>query len=403
MSPRRTRNDTEKQQYALAAAYLASLGDTQTEIGEKLEIKQPEVSRLLRLAEGRKWLTYRDPAFDPKGVEELWEAAQAKFAKFLSPKGLLEKLQRLQPGGVPRLRSVTVIRHQQGTFHPSVTEAIKAVLHRAAVVGVTWGRTMYDALQIFEKTLQQPIRVANPIQFVPLCGEPMMDVLDPLHYSSSALVAVLHEKVNGKAPGDTNPPPPSLGGVPIIIPAGYTSEEVQVIRHYIGQVSGYGIVFGKGGPGGPRRKPGAGAKPGLVEQVDTVLTSLGVAKKEHRGIFLQQRVDLGDISERELTATVVGDIGGVIIPTGGELSPAAARKLEEMGERWTGVKLHHLERCAGDAVKGGKPGVVVFSRGGPCPQERATVVRRAIELGLVNELVCDGELADALGGGTATA
>jgi hypothetical protein len=389
MKKRRVWGAREKDLYTLAAAFLSSRGDRQTQIADKLQINQSEVSRLLQLARDNHWLKDAHPVFTPtREAEALWEAARAKFAKFLSPDVLLQQLRALEAKGKPRLRAVTVVRGNPGNFHPSVTEAIKGVLERGSVVGVTWGRTMRSLVDLLKGTIREPIRTASPIRFVPLCGEPLKDRHDPLNYSSSLLAAELSDLVNGR----TQPPPPSLAGVPAIIPRGFKPAEVKVIRRFIAQVAGHGSVFGE--------ESSAGRRPGLVGQVDTMLTSLGVAVKEHRGIFLQERVDLGDFTEEELAGIVVGDVGGVIIPV---KDPGAGlrERLHEMGERWTGLKETHLEACAKAAVRTGKPGVVVLSRGDPCPGERARVVRRLIEMGLVTELIVDEDLAAAMGKGAA--
>lgn len=391
MAQRRTRKPQDKELYVLAAAYLASKGDNQTQIADKLQINQAEVSRLLKIAiDEKKWLKKVPPIFTPRGAEAKWETAKTKFAQFLSDNALRTKLQALEERPGKRLRSVVVIRNHPDNFHPSVTETIKDVLQRGTVVGMTWGRTMRNLVDLLKETLDEPIRKDNPIQFLPLCGEPLKDRHDPVNFSSSALVAELNVLINGPK----SPPPPSLAGVPAIIPPGYKPSEVTLLRRFIGQVAGYSVVFGE-------EKRGE-RTPGLVDRVDTILTSLGVAQNAHphRGIFLQERVDLGDISEAELDEMVVGDVGGIIIPRA-NLGKAQTQRLEEMGRRWTGLQKDHLRDCARDAVAMNKPGVVVFSRGDSSPEVRGRVVQRSIELGLVNELIVDEELATALGKGEA--
>jgi DNA-binding transcriptional regulator LsrR (DeoR family) len=93
----------------------------------------------------------------------------------------------------------------------------------------------------------------------------------------------------------------------------------------------------------------------------------------------------------------VGDIGGIIIPRRG-LPKAEANRIKEMNDRWTGIQEHHLQRCAREASKNGRPGVVIVALG----QKRCDMVRRCVELGLVNELIIDQELAQGLKEGPAT-
>src|SRR5262249_54387810 len=114
MAKRRVWVARDKILYTLAAAYLSSKGDKQTDIAAKLEVNQSEVSRMLQEAIKRNWLKMANPVFSPtKDVEALWQAAQAKFAKFLSSNDLLQQLKELE-GEEARLRAVTVVRGSAG-------------------------------------------------------------------------------------------------------------------------------------------------------------------------------------------------------------------------------------------------------------------------------------------------
>src|SRR5207248_2498335 len=121
------------------------------------------------------------------------------------------------------------------------------------------------------------------------------------------------------------------------------------------------------------------------------LTSIGVSDKDHRGIFLDERVVIGDVSEDELNTLVVGDLGGVMLPRR-DLKGPQRKRIRQMMEGWTGVQMDDLRRCAFAARKNDRPGVVVIA----CGKIRAAAVRRAVELGLVNELILDAELAGEL-------
>src|SRR5262245_59549058 len=189
MAKRRVWGAREKDLYTLAAAFLSSKGDKQTEIAEKLDIHQSEVSGLLQLARDEKHCRKEaNPTLTPpKEAEALWEDAQAKFGKCLSRDEFLHHLRQFDANGTERLRTVTVVRGNPDNFHPSVTEAIKSVLLRGDVVGVTWGRTMRSLVELLKATIREPIRPTNAVQFVPLCGEPLKDRHDPPHFSSSLL------------------------------------------------------------------------------------------------------------------------------------------------------------------------------------------------------------------------
>jgi hypothetical protein len=63
-----------------------------------------------------------------------------------------------------------------------------------------------------------------------------------------------------------------------------------------------------------------------------------------------------------------------------------------MNERWTGIKLRDLERCAEEAAHGNRPGVVVLAT----DRNRKDMVLRCVEMGLINQLIISRELADEL-------
>ena len=99
------------------------------------------------------------------------------------------------------------------------------------------------------------------------------------------------------------------------------------------QFAGYGAVFGEDG------KHDGDA---LACRIDTILTSVGAVQAGRRGIFVAERVRLGELTEHELNEMVVGDLGGLIIPKQ-DLNPAQARRIGAMNERWTGMKQPDLD------------------------------------------------------------
>jgi len=261
------------------------------------------------------------------------------------------------------------------------------LLRDAGTVGVTWGRTIsrvVDALKHRSIAASGSSR-RHHVTFVPLCGEPLADG-DPSSHSSSVLAQRLTEIFNG---GGVAPAPPSIAGVQAFIPlkVGRLNETAE-IRHLISVVRGHARVFGT--PDGPR-----GYEPPLVDRLDGILTSVGRADQDRRGTFLTERIQVGDITEEQMTRSVAGDIGGVIIPKAG-IRPDDERLITAMNSNWTGVRLEHLRKCADAARVAGfppkRPGVVVLALGA----RRLRVVLRCLQLGLVNQLVIDRELADRL-------
>jgi DNA-binding transcriptional regulator LsrR (DeoR family) len=64
-----------------------------------------------------------------------------------------------------------------------------------------------------------------------------------------------------------------------------------------------------------------------------------------------------------------------------------------INDRWAGVRLEHLARCARAATGGaGRAGVIVLAVG----RSKAEVVLECVRGGLVNELIVDHDLAQAL-------
>jgi DNA-binding transcriptional regulator LsrR (DeoR family) len=374
------RRSIDVEMYTLAAAFLRSEQKLQGEIAEILKISQPEVSRMLRRAEDKHWLDYPPPTFRcPDEIRELWERAHARF---FSSEKLLARLKAFEPADRARLKRISVFHGDaDGGFNRSVLPAVEAILEQTSVMGLTWGRTVHGLVATLRDHLQGPLRQHNPVRFVPLCGEPLKDVDDRIEQSSTALAASLHELVNGmKAGGGWLP---SLRGIPAFIPSGFNGAEVKTIRRFMRQFAGYGAVFGE-------QEPAGNATP-LANQVDTVLTSVGVVKAKWRGIFLSERVQLGEISEEELETWAIGDIGGLIVPQR-KLTTPQARRIAAMNERWTGIKLHDLERCAEQAAHGKRPGVVVLAT----DRNRKDMVLRCVEMGLINQLIISRELADEL-------
>jgi DNA-binding transcriptional regulator LsrR (DeoR family) len=394
----------ERDRKALAVAALRSQGKNQKQIEAMLNIPQPEVSRLLAYAQGEKhWLRPANPVLtcdDQRLLQEVHSTylSYQKIVSNLQGRGLspgrflagvslpyqhlLDRLQRLAPADGAVLRNIAVFWCKDGRFDEAAARRVAELLRQTQVLGVTWGRTLKKFVQLLRRYLLHHRPALGPLRLVPLCGEPLKDRSNPLRYSSTHLAIQLNTLING----DASPPVPSLAGVPALIPSRFDDVQAQVIRQFLREVGGYTEIFGD--PAGKRSPP----LPPLVQQVDTILTSVGAAGGEQRGIFLQERISLKDFKEAELLRLVAGDIGGVLIPRQG-LGDDERQKIQRMNaEKWTGVKQDDLERCAREALRNGRPGIVVLAIGAA----RREVVQRCVELNLVNELLVDQELAAEL-------
>ena len=89
---------------------------------------------------------------------------------------------------------------------------------------------------------------------------------------------------------------------------------------------------------------------------------------------------------------MVGDVGGVLFPRPG-LGARGRAEVDALNRMWTGAKLRHFERIAKQAARSTRPGIIVVAMGG---EDRAAIVAEAVRHGLVNELIIDRTLADAL-------
>jgi len=365
-----------------AVAFEKSRDKFQKQIASDLGISQPEVSRLLTVAEDAGWLG--PPRFNIVNTD-VWKQAEAQF---YSNTDLCKTLQQRFGRQGQRLHRISRLHTgDAGRIDPDAVGVLLTLLSEAKTVGVTWGRTIsrvVDALR--QRIADMPARDRpGGVTFVPLCGEPLAEG-DPASHSSSVLAARLTGIFNHS---DPKAAAPSIAGVPAFIPLKVgRPEEVTTIRRLISLVRGHAKVFGV--PGAPHRDT-----PPLVENLDAILTSVGRVDRDRRGIFLTERIQIGDISEVQMTRSVAGDVGGVIITNSGINAPDNKR-ISEMNANWTGVHLEHLHKCADAAHAKGfdrkRPGVILLALGA----HRLKVVLRCIELGLVNELVIDKELADGL-------
>ena len=379
MKPKKPDRDFAAQK----AAYLFCERQlTQQQIAEFLEVSQSLVSRLLAKAEDEGWLE-RKYRFVPKGLSP---AREEELRRVAEPKGLVELLAGLTSDNGVRVRAPHVVESGPGgtsaraferrfkAFGRSVGVVLMDVLASSDTFGVTWGRTISHVVDSLAD-IPRPQATGRPIRFVPVCGEPLDQASN--RDTSSHLVERLHRLLQPGAP-----PPPSLTGVPALISRNFRGADERGIRKFVTHAASYRVVFGKRSP--------------LINQVDSLLTSVGAA--EHpMGFIHDELLRAGSTPGRRLTKDtlarlVAGDIGGVLIPRR-DLDAAGRKEVESLNAMWTGMKRQHLERIARHAVRSDHPGVIAVSMGGT---NRAEVIAEALRCGLVNELIIDRELAGAL-------
>jgi DNA-binding transcriptional regulator LsrR (DeoR family) len=376
-STRQARKDLEAQQ----AAYLrAEHGLLQEEIGRMLGgLSQSRVSRLLRRAEERGWLvrTYQFVG-DSLGADRL-----AALKRFVEPSTLVDVLARVNSRTKVKVRGVHVV--DSGTsgrsietrlvrFGRAAAEPLLDLIRRSDVLAVTWGTTVSHVVDGIEhaKALRPAPRA---IRFVPVCGEPLDRSSD--RATASHLAERLHEIM-----GSTAPKPPSLTGVPALIPRRFRGTDAGGIRKFVAQAGSYKEVFGQPGP--------------LIDKVDTLITAVGSSRKP-MGFIHEELLKAGSLPRKTLTTAslsklVVGDVGGVLFPRPG-LHARGRDEVDKLNEMWTGATLQHFERIAVQAARSTRPGIIVVAMGG---EDRAAIVAEAIRHGLVNELIIDRTLSEAL-------
>jgi len=226
----------------------------------------------------------------------------------------------------------------------------------------------------------QPPRLPAPVQFVPLTGEPLT-YPDP-ETSSSTLAHRLSEIVNGAGdPLRGCPAFHSLAAVPAFIPAKFAPQSRKTIRDFIAEIAGYRVIFEGAGTAAAAPKP-------LVDQLDGIVTGVGTVSAGVSGRLLDDRLVAEGVTKDQVQERVIGDIGGVFLPRS-----ARDGVVRGINDRWTGVRLEHIAGCAQAAARDGdRAGVVVVAIG----RAKAPPLLECVRGGLINELIIDHDLAQAL-------
>ncbi len=192
------------------------------------------------------------------------------------------------------------------------------------------------------------------------------------------------------------------------IPDLFSDNVTSEIKHsLLGQVEGYRRIF-LGSPGRDR----------LIDQMDALITGVGTASKTSSDPWLIERVNAmhndPPLTREDFEAYTFGDIAGVYLlrPRLAELIAArnaktfgsagkVARernatvesKIKRINSQWTGIQREHVARCAERARTTGKTaGVIVLAIG----RAKSETVIEAVNQSLVNHLLIDQDLADAL-------
>ena len=370
---------------AQCAAYMrATHNMSQAEIGQALGgLSQPQVSRLLSLAEKKNYLVI-EQRFASELFSEDWIR---QMDALLAPAGLTADLNAFcsRTGlHAPRLRVLESgsgntearLAQRRARFGRIAAGRLIGLIEGSKVVGVAWGRTIKSLVNGIEAS-RQPIRRARPIEFAPVCAE--LVALAQYEYSSSRLADALDEAFNGTAGKAVQ-----LTGFPAYIPRHYDQSMRASIWRFISDTPGHNRVFS-----GPDA---------LIHRMDMLISSVGSSRMPVRGSF-EELVMASGLRADDLRQLVVGDLGGILIPRDG-LSTASENLIEDLNDIWTGIKTEHVRAIAKRAIENpASSGVVVVA----IQAERGDTAFELICRGLVNELILDHaaakQLHKRLGGG----
>ncbi len=355
------------------AAYLRAVHHmSQAEIGAALGgLSQPHVSRLLARAEKAGVLVV-ERRFCAEG---LGAAEQAELQGLLAPVSLARALERFcarhslpVPGlavydSGPGVTPAALVKRRQ-RFGRMAAGRIVELLSGQHVVGITWGRTLHEAVAAID--------VARPggeeIEFVPVCADLLKTARNGNSASRLAEALMAAWRQTG--------PALQLIGFPAYVSRLYDAAAQAAIWRMIRDMPNYQRVFS-----GPQSK---------IAVMDGLITSVGhVDRLVHGG--LEDMLHAAQLDPRMLAELVVGDLGGILVPQP-DLSPQRQRLVADLNRMWTGISPGQVADIAARAEGSGRPGVIVLA----LRAQRAAALRELVRLRLVNQLIIDSAAAAEL-------
>jgi hypothetical protein len=406
-----SRKDDDVEFQAQVAAWLFDkMNFKQEQIAEHLGIKQPDVSRRLKLAEERGWLS-RPTFLRGRDIsdERLAEIESAFYSSLPELRHSIDRLSRQRrpldaPPQVhvfysgPTATDKTGYHKRQQLFAWNAALYVRELIPQMHRIGVAWGKTiarLIDGLRPLHP------RFERGTLFYPVSGEPLREHGE--ENSATTLASSLQAFVEG-GPHD----PPGLNMVIPCIPDRFDEEvTTEIKRSLLGQVEGYRRIFLNDGLQGP-----------LIDEIDTLITGVGTASKTSTDPWLIERVNAMQkepaLTREDFEAYTFGDVAGVYLLRPGLTELIAARcvknprgsgkasgtpnnaiegKVRRINAQWTGIQREHLARCAERARASQKTaGVIVLAIG----RAKSEIVIEAVNQSLVNHLLIDQDLADAL-------
>lgn len=368
----------------LAVAYLKAQGLSGRAIAEILsnngyKIDEPRVAVLASEATRKGWMVTQTAEwlFSPGVLHEIRTMASPHaeletHLRSLCPRDTLKELRIFYSGAEGTSAENWNTRLEY--FSLPASRRVSELLRRCLNIGVGWGHTLAALVTALEKSCNGPGGPREPQKtlFIPTSGEPLGPDSRP-DRASSALASRLAAWWGSEAQ------PLSLAGVAAVIPRVFNPSERQVIKKYVAEIGDFKRIFG----------PPAKSIP-LVERLDAIVTSVGSFEGQWQ-MYQSQLIKTGGIPVENLRELAAGDIGGSLIPRQ-NLDLSRSKQLRLIADSWTGIRLEHYQRMARIATRTRKPGVIVVAIG----ENKAAVVHEVLRLGLVNVLIIDHTLAEAL-------
>ena len=308
-----------------------------------------------------------------------FQALAAAYPQGGEQKSLLELLQARGPC----LRNVTVRQSCETAVGPEgkwswdertryfsgqVAPLLVSLLSQASHAGVAWGRTVAAAISGVKRLCElPPPRFRDPLVCVATVGGLVGELKVRAESSSSILASRLAEAINGDWEHLY-----TLHGLEAFISYLDNSEEIHIHKKRVSRFPNYQAIFGAPG------------RAGVIDRLDAIITSCGDA--HHYNQFWTTELPRLGVSPEKLNRLTYGNIGGVLLEREG-LAPADQALCDDIARRWTGITRQHYEQCAQR-----KPGVIALALG----HNKADVVLKCVELGLISELLIDEDLAMAL-------
>jgi hypothetical protein len=363
-------------------------GLSQSEIAKRLDMSQGQVSKLIQRAYLAGWFIQSKPKFNserlaPGEIDDLRKMCYPRWDE-------LKDVLKPKKNGEPRVRNIRIIEtgsreteakaydRRLEQFGKRAAMRIVELLPRMQSVGISWGKTLRFICDNVVQTISEGKSLPDPdkLRFFPVVGEslnrPNSDI------SASHLAARLHRAIRAKDD------PISFGAVAACIPAKY-KPHAKVIRDFFGSDAGFRRVFGA---------PTVDGRPhgGLVSCADTLILGVGTASMRVSDPYLDDTISLANISRAELDSLSIGNISGYFLERN-PLSDEPAERLKDIKNLWTCINDSDIKHCAQRAEDNRNlVGVVVVAIG----EAKVEVIRECAHRGMINELIVDQDLADAL-------